>query len=346
MFVPENSFVDDGIGKFKATSMGGAFVRENYPRLITIAVYTVVGAMIHGRIGLVLGFIVGMALVIAAGAAAGNYPLDLHEGKVLDSLRGREAYQVVEVLCRELGIDPVPVYETGLDEAQVSVCATGYGRHVRGRIGLSRGLLRMASSEHLQTLITLAVARIWCGEATVMSMACSLAGMPMQLAQARGINGSPRSRWRDRSCGLSPLGKMLLIVLSPFSRLVLSLAEVAGGVLRSDQAALRIKGGIASPAEAAEALNWLSEHRAKTAIDPVGRYNPAEAALYLVSPFESDFSNERNASEIPTWQRSRFIVTSIVPRLEFRLRRLQPEPAPKPEDATPEVPAETSLPTR
>jgi Zn-dependent protease with chaperone function len=293
------------------------------PRAAAVCAATVVGFLISPHAGAWIGFAIGVVYVIAAGIAAGHYALDLHNAEVLDSARAPETTAVTEEIATELGILPPDIYRIDVERPQMCVSAVGAGRHVHGRIGVSRALLQQADEVQLRQLLALAMARIWTGEATIMSAAAALAGLPLQFAQSKLLNGSPDWKMNDLECGLSPFGKFVLVVVAPFSRMILRLAGATGSVFRSDQAALRL-GQRRFHANALEnAIRWLHDQQSPVIHDPITVYNPAEVTLFLVSPFEVDFQGSVAGAELPLWKRARFLVTSVVPHMELRIQRIR-----------------------
>jgi heat shock protein HtpX len=300
------------------------------PRIAAIAAPSLIGGLIGGETGLVLGVLIGLIYVACAGIASGHYALDLHKSEVLDRFNAPETYHVTEQIAVELGIEPPSLHSINVERAQMCVHAVGLGRHAQGRIGISRTLLQNADEVLLRHLIALAMARIWTGEATIMSAAVALAGLPLQLAQSSMMNGGPDSKLQDMECGLSPIGKCFLIVLAPISRMILSLAGASTSPMRADLAALRLGRLRFEPVELESAMRWLQDQQSPVVHDPMAEYNPAESAVYLVSPFEVDFAGRVPIDNLPLWKRARFLVTSAVPDLESRISRIHERAAQKP----------------
>ena len=342
MSLTDPASAPDGLVSLNSNTELIRVLRMVGPRVTAVAVAGVLGFLVDGRYGLAFGAIAGLAYILGAGIAAGHYAMDLHEARVLDTGRAPATNQLTESMAGDLGIEPPSVYRIEVERPQICVTAVGFGRQVQGKIGVSYELLQKADDEQLPQLIALAMARIWSGEATIMSSAATIAGFPLQLARSHLVNGSADWKIHDLECGMSPIGKFILIVSAPFSRQILRLAGAAVSVLRSDRAALRLRHGRFAAPDLENAIRWLHHQQSPVVRDPINEYNPAEVVLFLVSPFEVDFEQPGATTELPLWRRARFLVTSVVPHLELRLQLLRdrvaelgPEilrPAPEPID--------------
>lgn len=305
-------------------SLSSAPARLIWPRLVAITIVCFVGMVIWGWPGLFVGMFFSIAVVIFAWTAAGHYPLDLHDGKVLDVNLSPDTFRHVESITEDLKIEQPALWLIDVEEPQMCACASGLGNRIRGRIGISKALLREASDLELYSLLAIACVRIASGEATINSASAALAGIPLQLALAPGLNFQIGNVWRrDPSCGLTPLGKFLLIIMAPMARAALAMGDVTMSVLTTDIEATKLMGyssGIGN------ALRWISEPKAPILMDPVWTYNPAEAALYIVSPFDRDFDITQPSSTLPLWMRARFLITGLVPNTDLRIARLPADP--------------------
>lgn len=295
----------------------------------------ILGALVAGTFGAIVGVFISLAWVFFALAGADRYAIVIHNGRLLNRIEAPNLHEIVDELAAGTGIEAPSLYALPFNEPNIVVCAGG-PQSGRPRIGLTRGLALNLDREEVRALLALAFARIGTGDAAVISLSSTLAGLPQQLAMSPTVNFTAGD-WLtiDPECGLTPIGKAVLLVTAPISWLANKLGGVGSGCVNSDMAALRYLG---DGEVLARALEKAAESIPVVDSGSTAGYNPATAPAFLVSPFEGTRGLSPEPAERPLWQKARVWISRQTPPVRVRADLLRGEWERRPQYGTAERP--------
>ena len=239
-------------------------------------VVLVVGALLGGRVGLIVALACALVMSLIA-----------YYGSARIALRAMQAYPVSEAdrpeyaaLVRELAMRmrmPMPMVYVSPTRCP-NAFATGRNPR-RAAICVTEGLLDTLNRRELRTVIAHELAHVANRDALLVSVAAALASMIMFVAQFAWLLPFGREDEDDAN----PIGALLLLVLGPVAAMVLQSGVSRSREYEADRVAAQVTG---DPLGLADALAKLEAANDRLPLPPDPGLR-STAALMISNPFRS-----------------------------------------------------------
>jgi Zn-dependent protease with chaperone function len=215
--------------------------------------------------------------------ASDTLPIDCYEGRLMMPEEDSQLFEFVDEISARLQVASPNIYVLALDHPNVLAWATASGRTGFARIGISPDLRNVLGPAEVQAAMAMAMVRIASGESALLARGASLAGLAIQAAYSPFANSTLGFMKRDPVTGLTPVGGLLLAILSPMARGVLAVTDPGTSWSVADAGAMRLLG---AGVPVASMLRKLYAATGQTRSGGLRAYNPGLVGLFLVSPLE------------------------------------------------------------
>ncbi len=235
-----------------------------------------IGGLFGGQGGVVIAFIFALIMNMGAYWFSDKIILKMYKAREVSELHAPELYDLVRNLAIRAGL-PVPkVYI--IPEDAPNAFATGRNeRHAV--VAVTEGLLNILGREELAGVIAHELAHIKNRDMLIGSIAATLAGaivMLANMAQWAAIFGGA-SRDGDEEGGSNIIGLILMAVLAPLAASIIQMAVSRSREYMADASGARFSGNPFGLAAALEKISLAAQRIPLTA-------NPSTAHMFIVSP--------------------------------------------------------------
>ena len=284
--------------------------------LLTVLIM-VIGQWVGGRQGMIT------ALVIAAGMNFFSYwfsdkiVLRMYNAQQVGPQESPELYGMVQELCRRANLPMPKVYVIPQDAP--NAFATGRNPE-HAAVAVTKGLLKLMSREEAMGVLAHELAHVRNRDILIGSIAATMAGAIMMLADMARWSALFGGGHRDREegGGGGGLGLILMSILAPLGAMLIQMAISRSREYMADATGASFAG---TPEGLARALEKLGAYSKRLPMDA----SPSTAHMFIVNPLSG---------------RSLMSLFSTHPPLEERIARLrgrrvqgvQPPPGPGPAD--------------
>ena len=283
--------------------------------LLTVLIM-VIGQWVGGRQGMIT------ALVIAAGMNFFSYwfsdkiVLRMYNAQQVGPQESPELYGMVQELCRRANLPMPKVYVIPQDAP--NAFATGRNPE-HAAVAVTKGLLKLMSREEAMGVLAHELAHVRNRDILIGSIAATMAGAIMMLADMARWSALFGGGHRDREGGGGGgLGLILMSILAPLGAMLIQMAISRSREFMADATGASFAG---TPEGLARALEKLGAYSKRLPMDA----SPSTAHMFIVNPLSG---------------RSLMSLFSTHPPLEERIARLrgrrvqgvQPPPGPRPAD--------------
>jgi len=283
--------------------------------LLTVLIM-VIGQWVGGRQGMIT------ALVIAAGMNFFSYwfsdkiVLRMYNAQQVGPQESPELYGMVQELCRRANLPMPKVYVIPQDAP--NAFATGRNPE-HAAVAVTKGLLKLMSREEAMGVLAHELAHVRNRDILIGSIAATMAGAIMMLADMARWSALFGGGHRDREGGGGGgLGLILMSILAPLGAMLIQMAISRSREFMADATGASFAG---TPEGLARALEKLGAYSKRLPMDA----SPSTAHMFIVNPLSG---------------RSLMSLFSTHPPLEERIARLrgrrvqgvQPPPGPGPAD--------------
>ncbi len=235
------------------------------------------GRAIGGQGGMVLALVMAAAMNFFAYWYSDKIVLRLYRARPADQGEAPGLHAMVAELAREAGIPTPRVYI--IDEPTPNAFATGRNPE-HAAVAVTSGILELLPSRELRGVLAHELAHVKNRDILVSSVAATLAGAIMMLANmarwAMFLGGG--SSDDDEGGGLGVVGLLVMSILAPIAALLVQMAISRSREYLADQEGARLA---RDPEALARALTRLEESNQR---QPMPDTRPQTAHMFIVNP--------------------------------------------------------------
>jgi heat shock protein HtpX len=256
--------------------------------------FLAVGWLIGGGPGMVIAFLIAVAMNFMAYWKADRMVLAMYRAQPVDRATAPRLYAIVEGLAQRANIPMPRVFV--IDSEQPNAFATGRNPQ-HAAVAATRGILRMLSDEELTGVLAHELAHVRNRDTLTMTIAATIAGAIGMLANFAYFFGGGNSRQQP----LGPIGVLMVAILAPITATLVQLAVSRTREYDADREGAELCG---RPLWLASALAKI-DHGAQVIDNPSAEANPATAHLFIVNPLHGQGIDSLFATHPPTAERIR-----------------------------------------
>ncbi|HSD35268.1 MAG TPA: zinc metalloprotease HtpX [Alphaproteobacteria bacterium] len=235
--------------------------------------FLAVGGLIGGVSGMVVAFLIALAMNVLAYWNADRMVLAMYRAHPVDPASAPALHAIVEELARRAEMPMPRIYL--IESDQPNAFATG--RNPRNAaIAATTGLLRLLSREELTGVLAHELAHVKNRDTLTMTVAATIAGAIGMIANFAYFFGAGGSREQP----LGPIGVLMVAILAPITATLVQLAVSRTREYDADREGAELSG---RPLWLASALAKI-EAGARGIPNPRAEANPATAHLFIVNP--------------------------------------------------------------
>ncbi len=258
------------------------------------------GNAVGGRSGMIFAF--GLAVVMNFGSYwfSDKIVLAMYRAQPLDEYSAPDLHRMVRELAQEAQLPMPRLYL--IPEATPNAFATGRNPE-NAVVAVTEGITRLLTPQELRGVIAHELGHVKNRDILVSSMAATLAGAVMMLANMvkwGAIFGGFRGN--DEEGGSGVLGALVMAILAPIAAMLIQMAISRSREYLADETGARLTHGGEPLARALEKLSIASERI------PMHDANPSTAHMFIVNPLSG---------------RSLMNLFSTHPPIEERIERLR-----------------------
>ena len=234
-----------------------------------------IGGFLGGKSGVVIAFIFAMVMNFGSYWFSDKLVLRMYKAQEVTETQAPELYRMVQTLAMRGGLPMPRVYV--IPEDTPNAFATGRDEH-HAVVAVTEGIMRILNRDELEGVIGHELSHIKNGDMLIGSIAATLAGaivMLANMAQWAAIFGGASSD--DDEAGGGIIGLILMAILAPIAATIIQMAISRSREYLADDGGARISG---KPYGLAGALDKLQ--RASQAVPMAA--NPSTAHLFIVNP--------------------------------------------------------------
>jgi len=238
------------------------------------ALFMAVGYFLGGPEGMVIAFIVAVAMNLFSYWRSDKLVLSMYGAQEVDDRTAPEFVGIVRELSSRAGL---PMPRTFLMEnPQPNAFATGRNPE-HAAVAATTGLLGMLNPRELAGVIGHELTHIKNRDTLTMTVTATIAGAISMLAQFGGLFGGRRDSEGNRGGGLAAL---LAIFLAPLAAMLVQMAISRTREYAADRGSAQLSG---DPLGLVSALGKL-DNAARQIENAPAQQNPATAPLFIVNP--------------------------------------------------------------
>jgi heat shock protein HtpX len=276
----------------------GNQLRTTFLMALLTGLILLIGQWIGGRQGMMI------ALLVAAGMNFFSYwfsdkiVLRMYNAHEVGPQDGPELYGMVQELCRRANLPMPKVYVIPQDAP--NAFATGRNPE-HAAVAVTEGLLKRMSREEAMGVLAHELAHVKNRDILIGSIAATMAGAIMMLANMARWSAIFGGGHRDREGGGGGLGLILMSIIAPLAAMLIQMAISRSREYLADATGAAFAG---TPEGLARALEKLGAYSKQLPMDA----SPSTAHMFIVNPLSG---------------RSLMSLFSTHPPLEERIARLR-----------------------
>src|SRR6266702_3895960 len=238
-------------------------------------VLVLVGERIGGQNGMILAFVISVAMNFTAYFYSDKIALAMYRAQPVTREQLPRAYEVVERLTAKQGLPMPKIYV--LPTESPNAFATGRNPQ-HASVAVTHGILGLLDDEELEGVLAHELGHVKNRDILTSSIAATLAGAITYLARmgywASLFGGGGDGRDRDRGGGMSGL---FMIILAPIAASLIQLAISRSREYEADATGATVTG---NPYALARALQKLDAYSRRIPMQA----SPSTAHLFIVAP--------------------------------------------------------------
>lgn len=241
------------------------------------ALFMGLGAMIGGQQGMLIAFVIAIAMNAFSYWNSDKMVLRMHNARQVDASTAPEYYRMVEELARNADMPMPAVYI--IEEAAPNAFATGRNPE-NAAVAATTGLMNNLTREELAGVMAHELAHIKNYDTLIMTMTATIAGAISMLANFAMFFGSSR----ENNNPLGFIGLILAMIVAPFAAMLVQMAISRTREYAADKLGGEICG---NPAWLASALQKISAFAGRARMASA-EDNPATAHMFIINPLTGE----------------------------------------------------------
>jgi heat shock protein HtpX len=262
--------------------------------------FLVIGALIAGRQGMIIAFVIALAMNLLAYWNSDRMVLSMYGAREVDEASAPQLFALVRDLARRAGLPMPKVYM--IENDQPNAFATGRNPE-HAAVAVNTGLMRLLTPEEVAGVLAHELSHVRHRDTLTMTMTAVIAGAIGMLANFAFFFGGMRDDRREGGGGGAIAG-LLVMLFAPLAATLVQLAISRTREFEADRSGAEISG---NPLWLASALGKL-ERGAQVVDNPTAEGHPATAHMFIVNPLH---------------RRSIGSLFATHPPIEERIRRLE-----------------------
>ncbi len=246
--------------------------------LVTLTVLLVlIGGWIGGRNGMVLAFMISVAMNFFSYFYSDKLALAMYSAKPVSRAELPRAYEVVERLTAKQGLPMPKIYV--LPTESPNAFATGRNPQ-HASVAVTHGILQLLDDEELEGVLAHELGHVRNRDILTSSIAATLAGaitMVARMGYWASLFGGYGGGRDDRERGGGGFSALLMIILAPLAATLIQLAISRSREYEADATGAAATG---NPYALARALQKLDNYSRRIPMDA----SPSTAHLFIVAP--------------------------------------------------------------
>ena len=276
------------------------YVRTFLLLALLTGLFLVIGALIAGRQGMIIAFLIALAMNLFAYWNSDRMVLSMYGAREVDEASAPQLFALVRDLARRAGLPMPKVYM--IENDQPNAFATGRNPE-HAAVAVNTGLLRLLTPEEVAGGLAHELSHVRHRDTLTMTMTAVIAGAIGMLANFAFFFGGMRNDRREGG-GVGAIAGLLIMLFAPLAATLVQLAISRTREFEADRSGAEISG---NPLWLARALGKL-ERGAQVVDNPTAEGHPATAHMFIVNPLH---------------RRSIGSLFATHPPIEERIRRLE-----------------------
>lgn len=239
------------------------------------ALFIAIGGALGGQTGMVLAFIVALAMNIFSYWNSDKMVLSMHNAVEVDRSSAPELYSIVEQLAMNANLPMPKVYV--IHTSQPNAFATGRNPD-NAAVAATTGLLDILTKEEVAGVMAHEFAHIKNRDTLIMTITATIAGAISMLANFGLLFGGRR----DEGPGM--LASLAMVFLAPMAAMVVQMAISRTREYEADKIGAEI---CQRPLWLSSALYKISDAAGRTPFAEAER-NPAAAHMFIINPLSGE----------------------------------------------------------
>ncbi len=252
------------------------FVRTGLLLAALTGLFLAIGYLIGGQVGLIVAFIVSIAMNAFSYWNSDKMVLSMHGAEQVDEASAPEFYHLVEGLARNAGLPMPKVFI--MHEDQPNAFATGRDPE-HGAVAATSGLIQRLSHDELAGVIAHELTHIRNRDTLIMTITATIAGAISMLANFAMFFGG---RSRDNPLGI--VGTIAMMILAPLAAMLVQMAISRTREYAADRGGAEICGNPLWLAAALRKIDADAHHIPNEAAEA----NPATAHMFIINPLSGE----------------------------------------------------------
>jgi len=246
---------------------------------VMTALFMGVGLLIGGRGGMMIAFLVAVAMNFFSYWNSDRMVLSMYGAKEVDERSAPEYYGIVRDLAQRAGLPMPRVFVINSD--QPNAFATGRNPE-NAAVAASTGLLDALSYEEVAGVMAHELAHVQNRDTLTMTLTATLAGAISMLANFAMFFGGGHSRENNNPLGF--IGVLIAMIVAPFAAMLVQMAISRTREYSADRRGAEISG---NPLALASALRKIATAAGRIP-NEAAEHNPATAHMFIINPLSGE----------------------------------------------------------
>src|SRR5262249_47020364 len=215
------------------------YVRTFLLLALLTGLFLVIGALIAGRQGMIIAFVIALAMNLFAYWNSDRMVLSMYGAREVDEARAPQLFALVRDLARRAGLPMPKVYM--IESDQPNAFATGRNPE-HAAVAINTGLLRLLSPEEVAGVVAHELSHVRHRDTLTMTMTAVIAGAIGMLANFAFFFGGMRGDRREGGGGLGAIAGLAVMLFAPLAATLVQLAISRTREVEADRAGAEISG--------------------------------------------------------------------------------------------------------